>query len=320
LAHGGSADNAYKFASEQFDEESNLYYLRARHYSPETGRFFSIDPFAGSKTDPISLHRYQYARQNPVNYGDPTGLSGDFSLASLSTAFAINGGVAAAIAYAQGKSPGQIVAAGLVSGVLGAAGGVVGGIAAKGLTGILGKTLANPASGVFVTKLLGVFMKAPALLLPGMIAASKAAVGTMAFVLEKRTLSEPLSAQGAAGFFVFNFTFEFAFATMGVNAAGAQGAAIARQKLSAILEREMGKDVGAINFKLAIKAKDEMSNLDLLSGFGLFGAYMNAGVFNLSKGVVKEIMITTTEVIGANIPGLPGIYEAIVEVGEELFN
>jgi len=50
-----------------------LYYQRARWYNPVTGRFMTRDPYAGSIYAPASLHRYNYARSNPVNYIDPSG-------------------------------------------------------------------------------------------------------------------------------------------------------------------------------------------------------------------------------------------------------
>jgi RHS repeat-associated protein len=57
------------FTGEQYDEDSGLYYLRARHYDPATGRFLSQDPL------PLG-NRYSYVGNNPVNYVDPYGLFG----------------------------------------------------------------------------------------------------------------------------------------------------------------------------------------------------------------------------------------------------
>jgi RHS repeat-associated protein len=45
----------------------------ARYYNPNTGRFMSRDPEAGSRVDPASLHKYLYAGANPVNRIDPLG-------------------------------------------------------------------------------------------------------------------------------------------------------------------------------------------------------------------------------------------------------
>jgi uncharacterized protein RhaS with RHS repeats len=35
-----------------------LYYLRARYYNPQTGRFLSRDPEDGNRLDPATLHIY----------------------------------------------------------------------------------------------------------------------------------------------------------------------------------------------------------------------------------------------------------------------
>ncbi|NEQ97762.1 MAG: RHS famlily protein, partial [Cyanothece sp. SIO2G6] len=64
---------AFQFAGEQRDGETGLDYLRARYYDADLGRFISKDPFSGFLDDPYSLHDYQYAHANPVNFTDPTG-------------------------------------------------------------------------------------------------------------------------------------------------------------------------------------------------------------------------------------------------------
>ena len=73
LSSSGDIDNAYRFAGEQWDEETGLTYLRARYYDPTTGRFLSRDPFEGFNDQPITLHDYLYAGANPVNAIDPSG-------------------------------------------------------------------------------------------------------------------------------------------------------------------------------------------------------------------------------------------------------
>jgi uncharacterized protein RhaS with RHS repeats len=51
-----------------------LYYYRARHYDPETGRFLHVDPLAD---DFPSWTPYHYVHNNPLRYTDPTGMSAD---------------------------------------------------------------------------------------------------------------------------------------------------------------------------------------------------------------------------------------------------
>ena len=48
-------------------------YLRARYMDPQTGRFASADQYAGNINMPMSLQRYLYAGDNPVNFTDPSG-------------------------------------------------------------------------------------------------------------------------------------------------------------------------------------------------------------------------------------------------------
>ena len=82
LKSTGSTKNCYRYCGEQFDETTGLYYLRARYMDTSTGRFISQDSYAGSISDPTSLHKYLYANANPVTYSDPSGM---FALAELVT-------------------------------------------------------------------------------------------------------------------------------------------------------------------------------------------------------------------------------------------
>jgi len=54
-----------------FHPDLGLYYLRARYYSPDKGRFWSMDTAEGDENNPISLHRYLYCQANPVIGVDP---------------------------------------------------------------------------------------------------------------------------------------------------------------------------------------------------------------------------------------------------------
>jgi RHS repeat-associated protein len=74
LRAGWTGNRVRSFCSgEQFDSDLSLYYLRARYYNPNTGRFLSRDPEDGVPTDPKTLHKYLYAGGDPVNAIDPTG-------------------------------------------------------------------------------------------------------------------------------------------------------------------------------------------------------------------------------------------------------
>ena len=77
--------NAFRYCGEYYDKETATIYLRARYYSPSTGRFISRDSFAGSNNDPLSLNLYTYCHNNPVSGTDSTGhfLDTFFDAASL---------------------------------------------------------------------------------------------------------------------------------------------------------------------------------------------------------------------------------------------
>jgi RHS repeat-associated protein len=74
LAHTGSDPQPYAFTGEPLDPNSGFQYHRARWLDPSGGRFVGMDPFAGLTNDPLSLHKYTYARVSPVSWCDPTGL------------------------------------------------------------------------------------------------------------------------------------------------------------------------------------------------------------------------------------------------------
>ena len=51
-----------------------MYYLRARYYDPQVGRFISRDIKEGDISSPLDMNRYVYCRNNPVKYVDPSGM------------------------------------------------------------------------------------------------------------------------------------------------------------------------------------------------------------------------------------------------------
>jgi RHS repeat-associated protein len=88
ISRTGTTPNDYLFAGEQFDPDLNLYFLRARYFNQDTGRFISADTFEGINEDPQTLHKYTYALNDPVNRLDPSG-NFSFSIGSLTISISI---------------------------------------------------------------------------------------------------------------------------------------------------------------------------------------------------------------------------------------
>jgi RHS repeat-associated protein len=72
--HGLIGSEVFKYVGQREDSVTGLYAMGARYYSPTVGRFITQDPLLGISFDPQSLHRYSYARNNPLRYVDPHGL------------------------------------------------------------------------------------------------------------------------------------------------------------------------------------------------------------------------------------------------------
>ncbi len=67
----GANSNRFRFTGREYDSETGLYFLRARYYDPQIGRFISEDPsgFNGG------LNFYVYVANSPTNSVDPFGLA-----------------------------------------------------------------------------------------------------------------------------------------------------------------------------------------------------------------------------------------------------
>jgi RHS repeat-associated protein len=105
----GGGTLAYTFAGYRYDQETGLYYVKARYYSPTLGRFLQADPagVAGG------TNLYAYVGNDPINLIDATGLCGQ-------------------------QNTGQVVKGGLQ---MTAAGFIVAGIATSPETGGLGAAI-----------------------------------------------------------------------------------------------------------------------------------------------------------------------------------
>ena len=66
----GDDPDPFGYCGEYYDSETGLIYLRNRYYDPATSRMLSEDPARAG------TNWYIYCNNNPVNYIDPTGLSG----------------------------------------------------------------------------------------------------------------------------------------------------------------------------------------------------------------------------------------------------
>jgi RHS repeat-associated protein len=73
IARTGAVRNDFLFTGQQYDANVGSYYLRARYYQPDTGRFTALDPYQGDPYVPHTLHKYHYTNSNPINAIDPTG-------------------------------------------------------------------------------------------------------------------------------------------------------------------------------------------------------------------------------------------------------
>ncbi|GAB6877169.1 RHS repeat domain-containing protein [Thermaerobacter litoralis] len=105
LGQTGSFKQPWRYAGYYYDEETGLYYLKGRYYSPRLGRFLTkdpvlefaekkpLDPYAGfvalqdALADPQTLNPYTYARGNPVQYVDPDGRWANIVLGAAMGAF-----------------------------------------------------------------------------------------------------------------------------------------------------------------------------------------------------------------------------------------
>lgn len=142
--------NPFQFTGQWFDSEINQYYLRARMYDPTMMRFMTRDPVRGKGIEPVTLHRYLYCVNDPLNRTD---VNGEFSgLAGQLMTHAIKGALWGAVGGTYGgvlkacrTGNGHDIWKGTLAG--GIAGGLAGGTAWLGGSGLVGQILGGMMGG-----------------------------------------------------------------------------------------------------------------------------------------------------------------------------
>ncbi|WP_343777615.1 RHS repeat-associated core domain-containing protein [Clostridium sartagoforme] len=76
--------NPYRYRGYRYDTETGLYYLNARYYNPEWGRFINADGIVGTPGGLLSANMFAYCGNDPVNREDSNGYLWGFIKAFVS--------------------------------------------------------------------------------------------------------------------------------------------------------------------------------------------------------------------------------------------
>ena len=131
----------HQFTGQELDDETELYYYGARYYDPAIGRFISADSIVPDFSDPQTLNRYSYCRNNPIIFTDPNGHVAWFVPILIGAAV---GGVTSAIM-------GQDIGIGMLTGAITGAifGGIGGAIKEAAVESITAKVALHAYAGAF---------------------------------------------------------------------------------------------------------------------------------------------------------------------------
>lgn len=191
LSEAGDMPTSHRFAGQHTQVTSGLIDMRARTYDPTLGRFLSVDPETGTVADPINRHPYEYARNNPLTYWDPTG-----ELSTLAEGAIVSGLLSATISITVdlvvskgAKKTSEILFNAAINGVLGAIGGAAGSAIGAKVLSEIGK-LGGQIAGTLVET---GFARA-------IVGTSKGAVATIFAELSVRWTSNGKASLGVNGF------------------------------------------------------------------------------------------------------------------------
>ena len=67
--------NPFRYRGYVFDEETGLYYLRSRYYSPNCGRFINVDSYSGKLGQSHAHNLFAYSYNSPIAFIDKDGYS-----------------------------------------------------------------------------------------------------------------------------------------------------------------------------------------------------------------------------------------------------
>ena len=127
LETDGTLSNPFMFTGQWFDSETGDYWLRARQYSPYLYRFTARDPVFGKFQEPLSLHKYLYCQNEPVNRFDPFGR--DYVDINFNWSYGVLRGAGYGTAWGLGTgNPWGVAASAIAGGVLGGFGSTGGGM------------------------------------------------------------------------------------------------------------------------------------------------------------------------------------------------
>lgn len=155
-AESTTIKTSYSYTNREFDEETGLFYYRARYYDSHNGRFLQEDPDPGNISIPQTvINSYSYVGNEPISRVDPTGQSFLGKLGVIGLGLLLGGpfGALVAINLSSEFTSGEkmlantiaIVAVAIVTG--GAAGAAFGAAAGGGVMGAIAGTFAGAIIG-----------------------------------------------------------------------------------------------------------------------------------------------------------------------------